>query len=293
LEKVASQPSLYGHIFFVLVFIPSANRLWYHAKSTEAPMKPDEESRVESDARFRTTQWTLVMLAAESSTPAAESALAELYQIYWFPLYAFARRRGRSPHDAQDLTQGFFVDLIEHKALTKVDQLKGKFRSFLLASFKNHLLMEAHRARCLKRGGVSEFVSLDMKDAEDRYALEPAECLSAEKLFDAQWAITLLRQAMTRLHEEYSKRGKASAFDALKAFVNKDESKDSLSYNEAAKLLGVRLASAKTLIYRFRKQYSAFVREEIARTVSDPTEVDEEIRALCDALIISGGGMGE
>jgi RNA polymerase sigma factor (sigma-70 family) len=256
-------------------------------------VKPDKESRVESEARFRTTQWTLVMLAAESNTPAAESALAELYQIYWFPLYAFARRRGNSPHDAQDLTQNFFMDLIEHKALTKVDRLKGKFRSFLLASFQNYLSVEVHRARCLKRGGTIEFVSLDIKDAEDRYALEPADYLSPEKLFDAQWAITLLRQALARLREEYIRRGKASTFDALKNFVNNDESKDSLSYEQAAKLLGVGVTSAKTLIHRFRKEYSTFVREEITRTVSDPTEVEEETHALCDALILSGGGIGQ
>jgi RNA polymerase sigma factor (sigma-70 family) len=262
-------------------------------KARGAYVKPDDNSRVEGGARFHTTQWTVVMQAAQSNTAAAMAALAELYQIYWFPLYAFARRRGHSPHDAQDLTQGFFVDLMGRKALTQVDQMKGKFRSFLLASFQNYLSVEAQRSRSIKRGGAFEFISLDMKYAEDRYALEPAECLTPEKLFDAQWAITLLRQAMSRLQDEYSKRGKAPYFDALKAFVNQEDSKDSQSYEQAAKLLGVRLASAKTLIYRFRKQYSAFVREEIARTVSDPTEVDEEIHALCDALIVSGRGIRE
>jgi RNA polymerase sigma factor (sigma-70 family) len=255
-------------------------------------VKSDDESRLEG-ARFHTTQWTVVMHAAQSNTPAAKAALGRLYQIYWFPLYAFARRRGHSPHDAQDLTQGYFLDLMEHKALTHVDQMKGKFRSFLLASFQNYLSVEGQRARSLKRGGTREFVSLDLKDAENRYLLEPAECLTPEKLFDAQWAMTLLCQAMTRLQKEYSKRGKASVFEALKVFVNKDESKDSLSYEQAAKLLGVKLASAKTLIHRFRKQYSAFLREEIARTLSDPTEIDEEIHALCEALILSGGGVGE
>jgi RNA polymerase sigma-70 factor (ECF subfamily) len=280
-------------LFELWVFVPKAHRVWYHAKSKRVPVKPDDESRVEGGARFRTTQWTGVMLAAQGNTPAGEAALAELYQIYWFPLYAFARRRGRSPHNAQDLTQGFFVDLLELRALTQVDQLKGKFRSFLLASFQNYLSVEAQRARCLKRGGAVEFVSLDMTDAEDRYVMEPAEYLTPEKLFDAQWAVTLLRQAMTRLRDEYSRRGKGTVFDALKTFVNQGDSAESPSYEQATKLLGVSLASAKTLIHRFRKQYSAFLREEIARTVSDPAEVDEEIHALCDALIVSGGGLGE
>jgi DNA-directed RNA polymerase specialized sigma24 family protein len=120
-------------------------------------------------ARFHTTRWTIVMLAAQSRTPAGEAALAELYKLYWFSLYAFARRRGRSPDDAQDLTQGFFVDMLERRALIEVDQLKGRFRSFLLASFQNYLSVEAQRARCLKRGGASEFVSLDMEDAENCY----------------------------------------------------------------------------------------------------------------------------
>ena len=243
--------------------------------------------------RFRTTHWTIVMLAAQGNAPAAEAALGELYQIYWFPLYAFARRRGHSPHDAQDLTQGFFVNLIERRALTQVDQLKGKFRSFLLACFQNFLSVEAQRARCLKRGGVGEFVSLDMKDAEDRYMADAADYLTPEKLFDAQWAVILLRQAMRRLHEEYKRQGKASAFEALRGFVNETEIKNSPSYEQTAKLLGVSMGSAKILIHRFRKRYSAYVRQEIARTVSHPAEVDEEVHALCEALVISGGGVEE
>jgi len=233
------------------------------------------------------------MLAAQSKTPAGRAALAELYQLYWFPLYAFARRRGHSPHDAQDLTQGFFVNLMERGALSRVDQLRGKFRSFFLTCFQNYLSVEAQRAHCLKRGGTAEFVSLDMKEAEDRYVAEPAACLTPEKLFDAQWAITLLRQAMTRLREEYSKRGKASVFDALKIFVSKDEREGSPSYGQVAQLLGVGMGSAKTLIHRFRKRYSALVRQEIARTVSRPDEIDEEIHALCDALVVSGGEIVE
>jgi DNA-directed RNA polymerase specialized sigma24 family protein len=252
------------------------------------PVKPDENSRSEGAAQFRTTRWTVIMLAAQGKNPAGEAALAELYRLYWSPLYAFARYRGYSPQDAQDLTQGFFVHVIEHQTLTRADPLKGKFRSFLLGSFQKYLSVDAQRARCVKRGGTGEFVSLDMQDAESRLLAQPAKNPTPEKLFDAQWAMTLLGLAMARLREEYTNRGNLPTFEALKSFVDKDDSKTLLSYEQAAKLLGVRASAAKTLIHRFRKRYSAIVRQEIARTVSDPAEVDEEIHALCEALIVSG-----
>jgi RNA polymerase sigma-70 factor (ECF subfamily) len=147
---------------------------------------------------------------------------------------------GISPDDAQDLTQGFFLHLLEHRALTTVDQLKGKFRSFLLASFQNYLSVEAYRARCLKRGGNREFVSLDLEDAENRYRLEPAEYLTAEKIFDARWALTLLDRAMTLLREEYAAQGKTSLFESLKVFLG-SAGEGTPSYEEVAKALGVGL----------------------------------------------------
>ena len=232
------------------------------------------------------------MLAAHGKNPAGEAALAELYQLYWSPLYAFARYRGYSPQDAQDLTQGFFVHVIEQETLTRADPLKGKFRSFLLGSFQKYLSVDAQRARCVKRGGTGEFLSLDMQEAESCLLAQPAKNLTPEKLFDAQWAMTLLGRATARLREEYTNRGNLSTFDALKIFVDKDDSKILLSYEQAARLLGVRASAVKTLIHRFRKRYSAIVRQEIARTVSDPAEVDEEIHALCEALVISGERVG-
>jgi DNA-directed RNA polymerase specialized sigma24 family protein len=255
-------------------------------------VKPDENSRLESAAQFRTTRWTVIMLAAHGKNPAGEAALAELYQLYWSPLYAFARYRGYSPQDAQDLTQGFFVHVIEHETLARADPLKGKFRSFLLGSFQKYLSVDAQRARCVKRGGTGEFLSLDMQEAESCLLAQPAKNLTPEKLFDAQWAMTLLGRATARLREEYTNRGNLSTFDALKIFVDKDDSKILLSYEQAARLLGVRASAVKTLIHRFRKRYSAIVRQEIARTVSDPAEIDEEIHALCEALIVSGERVG-
>jgi RNA polymerase sigma-70 factor (ECF subfamily) len=170
-----------------------------------------------------------------------------------------------------------------------VDRLKGKFRSFLLASFQNYLSVEARRAHALKRGGQCQFVSLDLESAENRYRLEPADYLTPEKIFEARWALTLLEHAMDLLRQEYATRGKESVFAALKVFVGIGESRPQDSYEEAAKTLGVGVGTVKTLIHRLRKQYLAAVREQVARTVSDPAEIEGEIGALCEALISAEG----
>jgi DNA-directed RNA polymerase specialized sigma24 family protein len=210
---------------------------------------------MEGAASFRTTHWTVVLRAAQSQAPGGPAALAELCRLYWYPLYAFVRRRGYGPEEAQDLTQGFFLHLLSRRALSHVDPLKGKFRSFLLASLQNFLLTEADRARCLKRGAKMEFVAWDAKSAEERYRLEPADDLTAEKIFDARWAMTVLTEAM-RLRSAAS------------------------------------LSAVKTLIHRLRKQHTCLLREEVTRTVGDPAEVDEEMHALCEALIASEGRLG-
>jgi len=167
---------------------------------------PEHGSIADDPARFRTTRWSAILVAAESGMPGSEAALADLCRLYWYPLYVFARRRGHRPHDAQDLTQGFFLHLLEHRALKKVHPLKGKFRSFLLASFQNFLSDEASRGRCQKRGGGRDSVFLDSEDAESRYRLEPADRLTAEKIFDARWAMTLLGDAAERLRQEHVAR---------------------------------------------------------------------------------------
>jgi RNA polymerase sigma-70 factor (ECF subfamily) len=231
----------------------------------------------------------MVMTAAQSQVRGGPAALAELCQLYWYPLYVFARCRGRSPEDAQDLTQGFFLHLLEHRALARVDRLKGKFRSFLLASFQNYISIEAHRARCLKRGGNYEFVTLDLEKAECRYLLEPADTLTPEKIFDARWAMTLVGRAMTLLGEEYATQDKTSTFETLNAFLDLCNSKAPPPYEQAADTLQVSVSSVKTLIHRLRKRFASILRKEVARTVSDPAEVDGEIHALCDALIAAEG----
>jgi RNA polymerase sigma factor (sigma-70 family) len=232
----------------------------------------------------------VVLLSAQSHVSGSEEALAELCKLYWYPLYGHIRRYGFSAHDAQDLTQGFFLDVLEHKALARADQQKGKFRSFLLASLKNFLSNEAQKARCLKRGGQVQFVSLDLNDAEDRYGKEePAERLTPDKIFDARWAFALLSEAKRRLRQEYVDTGKTAVFEALKGFVDPVTNKTLPSYEEVAKQLNLSVAGVKTLIHRLRKRNTAIVREEILRTVSDPADVETESRELCSALISAEG----
>jgi RNA polymerase sigma factor (sigma-70 family) len=250
----------------------------------------DEQSSLGNGVnRFQTTRWDLVLLSAPSDAPGCEEALADLCKLYWYPLYAFIRRRGYSPEDSQDLVQGFFLRLIEYRTLTRVDRSKGKFRSFLLASLQNYLTNEADRARRLKRGGKVEFVFIDLEEAEDRYGLEPVEGLTPEKIFDARWAMALLGEAMNRLSREYMAQGKATTFQALRTFLDPINSKSLPSYEEVAAQLEVSVGSLKTQIHRLRKQYTAFVREEISRTVSDSADVDTETHELCEALIAAEG----
>jgi RNA polymerase sigma factor (sigma-70 family) len=253
----------------------------------------DQRSREGGVDRFRTTRWDIVMLSAQSDAPGYKETLGELCSLYWYPIYAFVRRRGNSPEDAQDLTQGFFLNLLEHKALGRVDPQNGKFRSFLLASLRHYLANETRSALCLKRGAQIEFVHLDMQNiqnAENRYGREePIDALTPEKIFDARWAMALLGDARKRLRVEYAAEGKAATFDALIDFLDPLNSKKLPSYDQVADQLNVSLAAVKTLIHRLRKQYTVLVREEISRTVSETGDVDAETHELCEALIAAEG----
>jgi RNA polymerase sigma factor (sigma-70 family) len=253
-----------------------------------SPLKPDKSSLADA-AEFRPTRWSVVLLSAQSKAPGSRAALAALCRLYWYPLYAFVRRRGYSPEDAQDLTQGFFLHLLDHKALAQVDPLKGKFRSFLLASIQNHLSKEIDRTRCLKRGGKTEFVPLDTENAEDRYRLEPTDYLTAEKIFDARWALALLDEAMSRLSAEYAGQDKTATLETLKPFLSPIDSEAMPSYEQVAKQLKISVGAVRILVHRLRKRYTTLLRAEVARTVSDPLDIDGEIHSLCEALIASEG----
>ena len=255
----------------------------------EVTLKSEPSSPQAEAGGFRTTRWSVVLLSARSQAPGSKAALAELCSTYWYPIYAFVRYRGYSPQDAQDLTQGFFLHLFEHKALTQVNPLKGKFRSFIIASLQNYLSHQAEMSRRLKRGGKVEFVYLDLQRAEDRYRLEPVDDLTPEKIFNARWAMALLGAAMNRLEHECSAQGKTATFEALKTFLDPINSETLPSYEQIATQLKVSIGGVKTLIHRLRKQHSALVREEISRTVSDSADVDAEVHELCEAIIAAEG----
>ena len=178
-------------------------------------MGQDYSSAGPDDGQFDKTRWSMVLGAVQSRAPCAQKALAELCGLYWRPLYAFARRRGRSPEDAQDLVQGFFEHLIGSRGLATVERSKGRFRSFLLASFQNFITAENRRARAEKRGGRAEVIRLDWQDAETRLVFEPEDRLTPETLYDAQWALLLLRRATERLEQEQAVAGKAKNLSHL------------------------------------------------------------------------------
>jgi RNA polymerase sigma factor (sigma-70 family) len=252
-------------------------------------VKLDQSSPAGGANRFLTTRWSVVLVSAQSQAPGSKEAFADLCKLYWYPLYGFIRHRGYSSEDAEDLVQGFFLHLVEHKTLSRVDRSKGKFRSFLLASLQNYLSNEADRVRCIKRGGKAEFVYLDLEGAEDRYRFEPVDTLSPEKIFDARWAMALIGEALNRLHRDYNSQGKAATFQALRAFLDPINTKSLPSYEQVAAQLEISVGALKTLIHRLRKQYTALVREEISRTVSNSADVEAEIHQLCEALIAAQG----
>jgi RNA polymerase sigma factor (sigma-70 family) len=233
-------------------------------------------------AGFAATRWTMVLAAARGSTSSlAADALAELCRVYWYPLYAFLRRRGHDPHDAEDLTQGFFAHLLARQFLEKIDREKGKFRSFLLASLKNYLADQRDHDQAQKRGGGEVPVALDSLAAESRYRLEPADDLTPEKLFEKQWALSLLEQVLSRLQGEMAADGKGSLFEALEGVLTGDRPD---AYAAIAKKLKMTEGAVKTAAHRLRRRYRELLREEISHTVAGPEEVEDEIRYLLSCL---------
>ena len=231
---------------------------------------------------FTTTHWSVVLRAARTNTPLAVDALEQLCRAYWYPLYAFVRRYGYSPEDAQDLTQGFFARFIAKEYLEDVDRAKGRFRSFLLAAMKHFLANQWDRAHARKRGGSAERVTLEGAEAERRYHEEPVSDLSPDKLYEQRWACRLLEQVMVRLESGFQANGQGGLFLELKPFLI-GESR-SVTYADLAGKLGVSEASLKMKVQRMRHRYQRLLREEIARTVSDPEEVDDEIGYLFRVL---------
>ena len=258
-------------------------------------MKLKDSSAQADAAKFRSTHWSIVLTAALDQTPAGQGALAELYRSYWYPLYAHVRRHGYSPEDAQDLTQSFFLHLLERRGLAQVDPARGRFRSFLLASLQNFLSTAHRREHTIKRGGLCTFISLDAQAVENRFQLEPPDdsALSVEQMFDARWALTLLNKATANVQAQYVARGKGKIFETLKGSLPGGSKTAPGCYHEAAVTLGVSEASVNTLIHRLRRQYSVALRCEVARTVSEPGAIEEEVHLLCEALAAAEGHLAE
>jgi RNA polymerase sigma-70 factor (ECF subfamily) len=231
-----------------------------------------KDTQIGRSSGFAATRWSL---------SAARRAMGELAGQYWFPLYAFLRRKGNSPTAAEDLVQGFFTRVLEKSSLLSVDRAKGKFRSFLLASLKNYLANESDKNRAAKRGGGNAVLSLDGLDAEARYTAEPVDEMTPERVFERRWALAVLELVLARLKDEYGARGQGNIFSALEGVLAGGAG---AGYAEIAERLKMTEDAVKVAAHRMRRRYRQLLRDEIAQTVADPDQIDEEIRALLGYL---------
>jgi DNA-directed RNA polymerase specialized sigma24 family protein len=231
---------------------------------------------------FHTTHWTVVLAARAGDGEVSREALASLCSTYWYPLYAFIRRQGSSPHEAEDLTQEFFFRFLKRQPLGGVQPAAGKFRSFLLACLKNFLANERERAQAQRRGGGRRPIPLDGGDAETRYSLEPADHRTPEAEFERRWAFATVERSLAELRREHVQGGKRALFEDLQGFLPCGEG--SVSRTELAARRGVSLGAIDVAVHRLRQRFGALLREQVARTVSSEAEVEEEIRHLISVL---------
>jgi len=226
---------------------------------------------------FVTTRWTMVLRVAHSDTSRARAALEDLCQAYWYPLYAYARRRGYSPHDAEDLTQGFFARILKLNSLAEVDREKGKFRAFLLASMNHFIADEWDRSSAQKRA-AQRTISLDAEMAENRYRSEPTDKLTPEHVFERRWAMTLLENVVQRLRGEYEASGQGALFVELRFAITGD--KNAVPYAELASRLGMKDEALRVAVHRLRQRYRHALHDEIAQTVVNESDIVEELNCL-------------
>jgi RNA polymerase sigma factor (sigma-70 family) len=249
------------------------------------------QKKTSAPGAFVTTRWSLILSGAGSGSRDREihEALAELCRIYWRPIFLFIERRGYSPEDAEDLTQDFFVRILRGNWLQKADPARGRFRSLLLKSLKNFLNDAVDRRKSRKRGGDISFISWDswIAEAPSQLSLncEARTSWSAERVFDATWAATMVQRALRRLCEECERKGRRRVFDVLSPYLSAE--RNDLSYATLAMKLRVAESFVKKLVYRMRQRYRVLLREEVRQTVADPAEVDEELRHLCGSLAAS------
>lgn len=234
---------------------------------------------VDGPRRFHTTRWSIVLAAQAGDPPEARDALEQLCQTYWYPLYAYVRRRGHPAHDAQDLTQEFFATLLEKDYLESADRRRGHFQTFLLTAVSRFLSKQNDRSRAAKRGGGKKPLALDLLSGEQRYRREPADVWTAERLFERRWALTLLETVLARLAERYAAERKADLFERLRGSITGDAG---VSYAQTAASLGMTEGAVKVAVHRLKRRYRETLREEIAATVESPDEIDDELnqRAL-------------
>jgi RNA polymerase sigma factor (sigma-70 family) len=232
---------------------------------------------------FATTHWSVVLAAGDKNSSRSSEALEKLCRTYWYPLFAYVRRRGHNPDDAQDLAQDFFSRLLEKNYLKDVAPEKGKFRSFLLASMNHFLANEWDKAKAEKRGGKIHFISIDAAFEESGHLYEPpAQHLSPEKVYEQQWALALLAQVLARLRQEFVAAGKAELFDHLKGYLTGEKRAE--TYNELAAKLTTTEGAMKMTVQRMRHRYRELLRDEIAQTVASAAEIEDELRSLLTAL---------
>jgi RNA polymerase sigma factor (sigma-70 family) len=233
------------------------------------------------NANFAPTNWDLVVVAGQSDEALAADALAKLCHTYWYPIYAYIRRKGRNAHDAEDLTQGFFEQLLRRESIKQV-RGEGKFRSFLLSALEHFLAAEWNRAHRQKRGGQFATVSLDELQAEARYQLEPLDESTAERIYERRWAMTVLDAALEHLRQDCLAAHKESLFEQLKGILGGDG--PAARYAEIGAVLNMSEVAVKVAVHRLRQRYGDHIREEVARTLTNPAELEEEIRYLLAAL---------
>lgn len=233
------------------------------------------------ESLFVSTRWTVVLSAGRQSSPESNEALSALCQTYWYPLYAYVRRQGRTREDAQDLTQAFFAKFLERNYLVGLSSERGRFRAFLLACLKHFLANEWDKDHRLKRGGHSTHLSMDWETAEERYRYEPQDITSPDRLYDREWAVALLDRVISRLKQEYTREGKADLFEHSRGFLTGGAT---MSQAEAAALLGLDEGAFRVAVHRMRKRYRQTLQDEIRQTLTDPAAVEEELRSLRQAL---------
>ena len=229
-------------------------------------------------AGVATTQWSQVLAARDGSDTEAREALETLCQTYWQPLYAYIRHQGHGPEESRDLTQGFFAEFLEKDLLAEVDPDKGRFRSYLLATLRHFLSHERDRERALKRGGGTTTLSLDVEAGEARYSMQPTEAMTPVDVFEHRWAMTVLDRAMDRLGTESKETSNGQQFQILRQYLT--SANPQVLYGEAAKDLGMSEGAIRTAVHRLRKRYGQALRAEIAETVANPADTDEEVRHL-------------